>query len=161
VSRQGATIWRRLIPPSANPRYLCVIVQDWQNCFCGLSGAFSGLVCGKFLIVGIASSENVVSWLPVLTWKQRSPRFLQPSIFAVVIIIIFSIYNPLRDAVGSREVGCGCVSSCPECFCIVGMRWALAFASPRETLPSSGGADLSYVLGLCDLPGAFATVSRA
>tara|TARA_B100001057_G_scaffold444164_1_gene480889 strand:+ start:733 stop:2136 length:1404 start_codon:yes stop_codon:yes gene_type:complete len=108
VVAAGGTL-ASLIPPSAIlVIYAIIVEQDVGKLLLAgfVPGAFSAAVYG-FLIVGIAVLFKSVG-PPVggFTWKERFES-LPPAlpIVAVVVIIIFFVYNPFGDAWGTPTEG--------------------------------------------------------
>lgn len=168
VVAAGGTL-ASLIPPSAIlVIYAIIVEQDVGKLLLAgfLPGAFSALVYAV-LIVGIASIwKNVGPPVGGFTWRQRFeslPAALP--IFAVVIIIIFFVYNPFGDAWGTPTEG-GAVGAFIVFLMALfrGMRWAELKDALLETAKLTVmiftiiWGVLIYVrfLGFADLPGAFA-----
>ncbi|MCT4557256.1 MAG: TRAP transporter large permease [Pelagimonas sp.] len=108
VVAAGGTL-ASLIPPSAIlVIYAIIVEQDVGKLLLAgfIPGAFSALVYGA-LIVGIAAIFKTVG-PPVtgFTWRERFES-LPPAlpIVAVVVIIIFFVYNPFGDAWGTPTEG--------------------------------------------------------
>jgi len=108
VVAAGGTL-ASLIPPSAIlVIYAIIVEQDVGKLLLAgfIPGAFSAIVYAG-LIIGIAMTFKTVG-PPVsgFTWRERFES-LPPAlpIFAVVIIIIFFVYNPFGDAWGTPTEG--------------------------------------------------------
>ena len=108
VVAAGGTL-ASLIPPSAIlVIYAIIVEQDVGKLLLAgfIPGAFSAVVYGC-LIVGIAVLfKNVGPPVGGFTWKERF-QSLPPAlpIVAVVVIIIFFVYNPFGDAWGTPTEG--------------------------------------------------------
>lgn len=108
VVAAGGTL-ASLIPPSAIlVIYAIIVEQDVGKLLLAgfIPGAFSAVVYGC-LIVGIAVIfKNVGPPVGGFTWKERF-QSLPPAlpIVAVVVIIIFFVYNPFGDAWGTPTEG--------------------------------------------------------
>ena len=108
VVAAGGTL-ASLIPPSAIlVIYAIIVEQDVGKLLLAgfVPGAFSAIVYGC-LIVGIAVIfKNVGPPVGGFTWKERF-QSLPPAlpIVAVVVIIIFFVYNPFGDAWGTPTEG--------------------------------------------------------
>ncbi len=108
VVAAGGTL-ASLIPPSAIlVIYAIIVEQDVGKLLLAgfVPGAFSAVVYGC-LIVGIAVIfKNVGPPVGGFTWKERF-QSLPPAlpIVAVVVIIIFFVYNPFGDAWGTPTEG--------------------------------------------------------
>jgi len=168
VVAAGGTL-ASLIPPSAILVIYAIIVE--QNVglllLAGfIPGAFSAVIYAG-LIVGIAMIFKSVG-PPVrgFTWTQRFaslPAALP--IFAVVVIIIFFVYNPFGDkAWGTPTEGGALGAFIVFCMAILrGMRWGQFKSALMETAKLTVmiftiiWGVLIYVrfLGFADLPGAF------
>ncbi|MEM6374381.1 MAG: TRAP transporter large permease [Pseudomonadota bacterium] len=167
VVAAGGTL-ASLIPPSAIlVIYAIIVEQDVGKLLLAgfVPGAFSAVVYGG-LIIGIAMTFKTVG-PPVsgFTWTERFAA-LPPAmpIFAVVIIIIFFVYNPFGDAWGTPTEG-GAIGA----FIIFlmalyrGMRWGelkralLDTAKLTVMIFSIIWGVLIYVrfLGFAELPAAF------
>ncbi|MGX9354686.1 TRAP transporter large permease [Roseobacteraceae bacterium S113] len=167
VVAAGGTL-ASLIPPSAIlVIYAIIVEQDVGKLLLAgfIPGAFSALVYAA-LIIGIAMIfKNVGPPVTGFTWRERFeslPAALP--IVAVVVIIIFFVYNPFGDAWGTPTEG-GAVGAFIV-FCMAlwrGMRWAELKAALLETAKLTVmiftiiWGVLIYVrfLGFADLPGAF------
>ena len=108
VVAAGGTL-ASLIPPSAIlVIYAIIVEQDVGMLLLAgfVPGAFSAVVYAA-LIIGIAMIwKNVGPAVGGFTWRERFES-LPPAmpIFAVVIIIIFFVYNPFGDAWGTPTEG--------------------------------------------------------
>ena len=108
VVAAGGTL-ASLIPPSAIlVIYAIIVEQDVGMLLLAgfVPGAFSAIVYAT-LIIGIAMIwKNVGPAVGGFTWRERFES-LPPAmpIFAVVIIIIFFVYNPFGDAWGTPTEG--------------------------------------------------------
>lgn len=108
VVAAGGTL-ASLIPPSAIlVIYAIIVEQDVGMLLLAgfVPGAFSAIVYAA-LIIGIAMIwKNVGPPVGGFTWRERFES-LPPAlpIFAVVIIIIFFVYNPFGDAWGTPTEG--------------------------------------------------------
>ncbi|MEO1557230.1 MAG: TRAP transporter large permease [Pseudomonadota bacterium] len=168
VVAAGGTL-ASLIPPSAIlVIYAIIVEQDVGKLLLAgfVPGAFSAIVYAG-LIIGIAMVFKTVG-PPVtgFTWRERF-QSLPPAmpIFAVVIIIIFFVYNPFGDAWGTPTEG-GAIGA----FIIFlmalyrGMRWGelkralLDTAKLTVMIFTIIWGVLIYVrfLGFAELPDAFA-----
>ncbi|MEL6808290.1 MAG: TRAP transporter large permease [Pseudomonadota bacterium] len=168
VVAAGGTL-ASLIPPSAIlVIYAIIVEQDVGKLLLAgfVPGAFSAIVYAG-LIIGIAIVFKTVG-PPVtgFTWRERF-QSLPPAmpIFAVVIIIIFFVYNPFGDAWGTPTEG-GAIGA----FIIFlmalyrGMRWGelkralLDTAKLTVMIFTIIWGVLIYVrfLGFAELPDAFA-----
>lgn len=167
VVAAGGTL-ASLIPPSAIlVIYAIIVEQDVGKLLLAgfIPGAFSALVYAT-LIIGLAVTLKTVG-PPVggFTWKERLLA-LPPAlpIVAVVVIIIFFVYNPFGDAWGTPTEG-GAVGAFIVFLMAVyrGMRWAALKDALVETAKLTVmiftiiWGVLIYVrfLGFADLPGAF------
>ncbi|MEM8741280.1 MAG: TRAP transporter large permease [Pseudomonadota bacterium] len=168
VVAAGGTL-ASLIPPSAIlVIYAIIVEQDVGKLLLAgfLPGVFSALVYG-LLIVGLALAIKGFG-PPVggFTWRQRLAA-LPPAlpIFAVVVIIIFFVYNPFGgDAWGTPTEG-GAIGAFIVFLMALyrGMRWPELKDALIETAKLSVmiftiiWGVLIYVrfLGFADLPGAF------
>ena len=158
-----------LIPPSAIlVIYAIIVEQDVGKLLLAgfIPGAFSALVY-TIIIVGIAVTfKNVGPPIGGFTWKQRFEA-LPPAlpIVAVVVIIIFFVYNPFGDAWGTPTEG-GAIGAFIVFLMALwrGMRWPELKDALLETAKLTVmiftiiWGVLIYVrfLGFADLPGAFA-----
>ncbi|MHA6262364.1 TRAP transporter large permease [Arenibacterium sp. CAU 1754] len=167
VVAAGGTL-ASLIPPSAILVIYAIIVE--QNVgmllLAGfLPGVFSAVVYGA-LIVGIAMVfKNVGPPVRGFTWGQRFaslPAALP--IVLVVVIIIFFVYNPFGEALGTPTEGGAIGAFIVFCMAIFrGMRWPELKAALMETAKLSVmiftiiWGVLIYVrfLGFAELPAAF------
>ncbi len=168
VVAAGGTL-ASLIPPSAIlVIYAIIVEQDVGKLLLAgfIPGAFSAVVYGA-LIVGIAMVfKNVGPPVTGFTWRQRFAA-LPPAlpIFAVVIIIIFFVYNPFGEKSWGTPTEGGALGAFIV-FCMAlykGMRWSQLKAALMETAKLTVmiftiiWGVLIYVrfLGFADLPGAF------
>jgi C4-dicarboxylate transporter DctM subunit len=168
VVAAGGTL-ASLIPPSAIlVIYAIIVEQDVGKLLLAgfIPGAFSALVYAM-LIVGIAVVfKSVGPPVTGYTWKERFVS-LPPAlpIVAVVVIIIFFVYNPFGDAWGTPTEG-GAVGAFIVFLMALyrGMRWKELKSALIETAKLTVmiftiiWGVLIYVrfLGFADLPGAFA-----
>ncbi|MFD2738928.1 TRAP transporter large permease [Sulfitobacter aestuarii] len=168
VVAAGGTL-ASLIPPSAIlVIYAIIVEQDVGKLLLAgfIPGAFSALIYG-LLIVGIAMIwKNVGPPVRGFTWGQRFaalPAALP--IVAVVVIIIFFVYNPFGDAWGTPTEGGAVGAFIVFCMALIrGMRWPELKDALLETAKLTVmiftiiWGVLIYVrfLGFADLPGAFA-----
>tara|TARA_R110002049_G_scaffold160202_2_gene325241 strand:+ start:22142 stop:23542 length:1401 start_codon:yes stop_codon:yes gene_type:complete len=168
VVAAGGTL-ASLIPPSAIlVIYAIIVEQDVGKLLLAgfIPGAFSAVVYAV-LIIGIAMIwKNVGPPVTGFTWKQRFaslPAALP--IVAVVVIIIFFVYNPFGDAWGTPTEGGAVGAFIVFCMAVFrGMRWAELKDALLETAKLTVmiftiiWGVLIYVrfLGFADLPGAFA-----
>ena len=168
VVAAGGTL-ASLIPPSAILVIYAIIVEQdvGKLLLAGLiPGAFSAVVYAV-LIVGIALVFKRVG-PPVggFTWGERFSSLLPAlPIVAVVVIIIFFVYNPFGDAWGTPTEG-GAVGAFIVFLMALarGMRWKELKDALLETAKLTVmiftiiWGVLIYVrfLGFADLPGAFA-----
>ncbi|KAA0921128.1 TRAP transporter large permease [Aquicoccus porphyridii] len=168
VVAAGGTL-ASLIPPSAIlVIYAIIVEQDVGKLLLAgfIPGAFSALVYGS-LIVGIAMIfKNVGPPVTGFTWGQRFAA-LPPAlpILAVVVIIIFFVYNPFGEKSWGTPTEGGAIGAFIV-FCMAlykGMRWSQLKAALLETAKLTVmiftiiWGVLIYVrfLGFADLPGAF------
>ena len=167
VVAAGGTL-ASLIPPSAIlVIYAIIVEQDVGKLLLAgfIPGAFSALVYA-LLIVGIAVVfKSVGPPITGYTWKERFVS-LPPAlpIVAVVVIIIFFVYNPFGDAWGTPTEG-GAVGAFIVFLMALyrGMRWKELKSALIETAKLTVmiftiiWGVLIYVrfLGFADLPGAF------
>ncbi|MDG1457563.1 MAG: TRAP transporter large permease [Pseudoprimorskyibacter sp.] len=167
VVAAGGTL-ASLIPPSAIlVIYAIIVEQDVGKLLLAgfVPGAFSALVYAC-LIIGIAVIfKSVGPPVSGFTWKERFAS-LPPAlpIVAVVVIIIFFVYNPFGDAWGTPTEG-GAVGAFLV-FCIAILR-GMRLGQLRDALIETAKLTvmifsiiwgvLIYVrfLGFADLPGAF------
>ena len=167
VVAAGGTL-ASLIPPSAIlVIYAIIVEQDVGKLLLAgfLPGAFSAVIYG-LLIIGIAVIFKTVG-PPVrgFTWKERLVS-LPPAlpIVAVVVIIIFFVYNPFGDAWGTPTEG-GAVGAFIVFLMALyrGMRWSELKSALLETAKLTVmiftiiWGVLIYVrfLGFAELPQAF------
>ena len=167
VVAAGGTL-ASLIPPSAIlVIYAIIVEQDVGKLLLAgfIPGAFSAMVYAG-LIIGIAVIfKNVGPPVTGFTWRERFAA-LPPAlpIVAVVVIIIFFVYNPFGDAWGTPTEG-GAVGAFIVFLMALyrGMRWAQLKDALLETAKltvmifSIIWGVLIYVrfLGFADLPGVF------
>ncbi|MEQ8896427.1 MAG: TRAP transporter large permease [Roseovarius sp.] len=167
VVAAGGTL-ASLIPPSAIlVIYAIIVEQDVGKLLLAgfIPGAFSALIYAM-LIVGIAVVfKSVGPPVTGYTWKERFVS-LPPAlpIVAVVVIIIFFVYNPFGDAWGTPTEG-GAVGAFIVFLMALyrGMRWKELKSALIETAKLTVmiftiiWGVLIYVrfLGFADLPGAF------
>jgi tripartite ATP-independent transporter DctM subunit len=158
-----------LIPPSAIlVIYAIIVEQDVGKLLLAgfVPGAFSALVY-TIIIVAIAMIwKNVGPPVGGFTWRERFES-LPPAlpIVAVVVIIIFFVYNPFGDAWGTPTEG-GAIGAFIVFLMALyrGMRWPQLKDALLETAKLTVmiftiiWGVLIYVrfLGFADLPGAFA-----
>ncbi len=108
VVAAGGTL-ASLIPPSAIlVIYAIIVEQDVGKLLLAgfIPGAFSALVYGGLIVCIALYFKNVGPPVSGFTWKERfeslAPAF---PIVAVIIIIIFFVYNPFGDAWGTPTEG--------------------------------------------------------
>ncbi|MEQ9674657.1 MAG: TRAP transporter large permease [Roseovarius indicus] len=168
VVAAGGTL-ASLIPPSAIlVIYAIIVEQDVGKLLLAgfIPGAFSAVIYA-LLIVGIAVIfKSVGPPVTGYTWRERFAS-LPPAlpIVAVVVIIIFFVYNPFGDAWGTPTEG-GAVGAFIVFLMALyrGMRWKELKSALIETAKLTVmiftiiWGVLIYVrfLGFADLPGAFA-----
>ncbi len=168
VVAAGGTL-ASLIPPSAIlVIYAIIVEQDVGKLLLAgfIPGVFSAMVYA-ILIIGIAVIFKSVG-PPVrgFTWKQRF-QSLPPAlpIVAVVVIIIFFVYNPFGEAWGTPTEGGAVGAFIVFCMALVhGMRWTELKSALLETAKLTVmiftiiWGVLIYVrfLGFAELPSAFA-----
>ena len=168
VVAAGGTL-ASLIPPSAIlVIYAIIVEQDVGKLLLAgfIPGAFSAIIYAV-LIVGIAVLfKSVGPPVTGFTWRERFAS-LPPAlpIVAVVVIIIFFVYNPFGDAWGTPTEG-GAVGAFIVFLMALyrGMRWKELKSALIETAKLTVmiftiiWGVLIYVrfLGFADLPGAFA-----
>ena len=168
VVAAGGTL-ASLIPPSAIlVIYAIIVEQDVGKLLLAgfIPGAFSAVVYA-ILIIGIAMIwKNVGPPVTGFTWRERFaalPAALP--IVAVVVIIIFFVYNPFGDAWGTPTEGGAVGAFIVFCMAVFrGMRLAELKDALLETAKLTVmiftiiWGVLIYVrfLGFADLPGAFA-----
>ena len=159
-----------LIPPSAIlVIYALIVEQDVGKLLLAgfLPGMFSALIYGGLVVTLALTFKNFGPPVSGFTWRERFaslPGALP--IFAVVIIIIFFIYNPFGgDAWGTPTEGGALGAFVVFCMALWrGMRWPQLRDALMETAKLSVmiftiiWGVLIYVrfLGFADLPGAFA-----
>lgn len=168
VVAAGGTL-ASLIPPSAIlVIYAIIVEQDVGKLLLAgfIPGAFSAVIYATMIVSIALVFRSVGPPVGGFTWRQRLVS-LPPAlpIVAVVVIIIFFVYNPFGDAWGTPTEG-GAVGA----FIIFllalyrGMRWADLKSALLETarltimIFTIIWGVLIYVrfLGFADLPGAFA-----
>jgi len=168
VVAAGGTL-ASLIPPSAIlVIYAIIVEQDVGKLLLAgfIPGAFSALVYGLLIVTIAVVFKSVGPPVGGFTWKERFAS-LPPAlpIVAVVVIIIFFVYNPFGDAWGTPTEG-GAIGAFIVFLMALwrGMRWAELKDALLETAKLTimiftiiWGV-LIYVrfLGFADLPGAFA-----
>ncbi|AXI54477.1 C4-dicarboxylate ABC transporter permease [Sulfitobacter sp. JL08] len=168
VVAAGGTL-ASLIPPSAIlVIYAIIVEQDVGKLLLAgfIPGVFSAVVYA-ILIIGIAVVFKSVG-PPVrgFTWKERFLS-LPPAlpIVAVVVIIIFFVYNPFGDAWGTPTEGGAVGAFIVFCMALFhGMRWTELKSALLETAKLTVmiftiiWGVLIYVrfLGFAELPSAFA-----
>ena len=108
VVAAGGTL-ASLIPPSAIlVIYAIIVEQDVEKLLLAgfIPGAVSALVYGGLIVCIALYFKNVGPPVSGFTWKERfeslAPAF---PIVAVIIIIIFFVYNPFGDAWGTPTEG--------------------------------------------------------
>ena len=108
VVAAGGTL-ASLIPPSAILVIYAIIVEQDVGKLLGagfIPGAVSALVYGGLIVCIALYFKNVGPPVSGFTWKERfeslAPAF---PIVAVIIIIIFFVYNPFGDAWGTPTEG--------------------------------------------------------
>ena len=165
VVAAGGTL-ASLIPPSAIlVIYAIIVEQDVGKLLLAgfIPGAFSAIVYAG-LIIGIAVVFKTVG-PPVtgFTWRERL-QSLPPAlpIVAVVVIIIFFVYNPFGDAWGTPTEG-GAVGAFIVFLMALyrGMRWGQlergvagdGKAHRDDFYHHLGCADLCALSGLCRIAG--------
>ncbi len=168
VVAAGGTL-ASLIPPSAIlVIYAIIVEQDVGKLLLAgfIPGAFSALVYAT-LIIGIAMIwKNVGPPVGGFAWRERFASLLPAlPIVAVVVIIIFFVYNPFGEAWGTPTEG-GAVGAFIVFLMALyrGMRWSELKAALLETAKltvmifSIIWGVLIYVrfLGFAELPAAFA-----
>lgn len=167
VVAAGGTL-ASLIPPSAIlVIYAIIVEQDVGKLLLAgfVPGAFSAIIYAV-LIIGIAVIfKNVGPPVSGFTWRERFVS-LPPAlpIVAVVVIIIFFVYNPFGDAWGTPTEG-GAVGAFLVFLMALyrGMRWGQLKDALIDTAKLTVmiftiiWGVLIYVrfLGFADLPGAF------
>jgi tripartite ATP-independent transporter DctM subunit len=158
-----------LIPPSAIlVIYAIIVEQDVGKLLLAgfIPGAFSALVYTIIIIAIAMIWKNVGPPISGFTWRERFEA-LPPAlpIVAVVVIIIFFVYNPFGDAWGTPTEG-GAIGAFIVFLMALyrGMRWPELKDALLETAKLTVmiftiiWGVLIYVrfLGFADLPGAFA-----
>ena len=108
VVAAGGTL-ASLIPPSAIlVIYAIIVEQDVGKLLLAgfLPGAFSAFVYGALIVSMAVFFKNIGPPVSGFTWKERIESLLPAfPIVAVVIIIIFFVYNPFGDAWGTPTEG--------------------------------------------------------
>ena len=167
VVAAGGTL-ATLIPPSTIlVIYAIIVEQDVGKLLLAgfIPGAFSALVYGLMIVAIAMIFKNVGPPVTGFTWRQRLVS-LPPAmpIFAVVLIIIFFVYNPFGDAWGTPTEG-GAVGA--FIVFIIALLHGISRAELKSTLIETAKLTvmiftiiwgvLIYVrfLGFADLPGAF------
>ena len=137
VVAAGGTL-ASLIPPSAIlVIYAIIVEQDVGKLLLAgfIPGAFSALVYAA-LIIGMAMTfKNIGPPVSGFTWRERFES-LPPAlpIVAVVVIIIFFVYNPFGDAWGTATEGGAIGAFIIFCMALYrGMRWAKLKEALLET----------------------------
>ncbi len=137
VVAAGGTL-ASLIPPSAIlVIYAIIVEQDVGKLLLAgfIPGAFSALVYAV-LIIGLAVGfKNIGPPVSGFTWRERFES-LPPAmpIVAVVVIIIFFVYNPFGDAWGTATEGGAIGAFIIFCMALYrGMRWAKLKEALLET----------------------------
>ena len=137
VVAAGGTL-ASLIPPSAIlVIYAIIVEQDVGKLLLAgfIPGAFSALVYAA-LIIGMAMTfKNIGPPVSGFTWRERFES-LPPAlpIVAVVVIIIFFVYNPFGDAWGTATEGGAIGAFIIFCMALYrGMRWAKMKEALLET----------------------------
>lgn len=167
VVAAGGTL-ASLIPPSAIlVIYAIIVEQDVGKLLLAgfIPGAFSAFIYALLIITIAVVFKSVGPPVRGFTWGQRLAS-LPPAlpIFAVVVIIIFFVYNPFGDAWGTPTEG-GAVGAFVVFLMALyrGMRWTELKSALIETAKLTVmiftiiWGVLIYVrfLGFADLPGAF------
>ncbi|MEM7241929.1 MAG: TRAP transporter large permease [Pseudomonadota bacterium] len=168
VVAAGGTL-ASLIPPSAIlVIYAIIVEQDVGMLLLAgfVPGAFSALIYGTMIVILALSFKNFGPPVSGFTWRERFVA-LPPAmpIFAVVIIIIFFVYNPFGgDAWGTPTEGGAIGAFIVFCMALYrGMRWPELKDALIETAKLSVmiftiiWGVLIYVrfLGFANLPAAF------
>ena len=168
VVAAGGTL-ASLIPPSAIlVIYAIIVEQDVGMLLLAgfVPGAFSALVYGSMIVILALTFKNFGPPVSGFTWRERFAS-LPPAmpIFAVVVIIIFFVYNPFGgDAWGTPTEGGAIGAFIVFCMALYrGMRWPELKDALIETAKLSVmiftiiWGVLIYVrfLGFADLPSAF------
>ena len=169
VVAAGGTL-ASLIPPSAIlVIYAIIVEQDVGLLLLAgfLPGAVSALIYGGLVVMLALSFKDFGPPVGGFSWLERL-KSLPPAmpIFAVVIIIIFFVYNPFgEDAFGTPTEGGALGAFVVFCMAVYrGMRWPQLKDALLETAKLSVmiftiiWGVLIYVrfLGFADLPNAFA-----
>jgi len=169
VVAAGGTL-ASLIPPSAIlVIYAIIVEQDVGKLLLAgfIPGAFSAIVYSTLIISIAMIWKSVGPPVSGYTWRERFASIAPASpIFAVVIIIIFFVYNPFGDAWGTPTEG-GAVGAFIVFLMALykGMRWnqlkeaLLDTAKLTVMIFSIIWGVLIYVrfLGFAELPDAFAS----
>jgi tripartite ATP-independent transporter DctM subunit len=168
VVAAGGTL-ASLIPPSAIlVIYAIIVEQDVGKLLLAgfIPGAFSALVYAGMIVAIALIWKNVGPPITGFSWRERFVA-LPPAlpIVAVVVIIIFFVYNPFGEAWGTPTEG-GAVGAFIVFLMALyrGMRWKELRSALLETAKLTVmiftiiWGVLIYVrfLGFADLPGAFA-----
>lgn len=168
VVAAGGTL-ASLIPPSAIlVIYAIIVEQDVGKLLLAgfIPGAFSAVIYALLIVTIALVFKNVGPPVSGFTWAERFAALLPAlPIVAVVVIIIFFVYNPFGDAWGTPTEG-GAVGAFIVFLMALarGLRWAQLKEALIETAKLTimiftiiWGV-LIYVrfLGFADLPGAFA-----
>ena len=157
-----------LIPPSAIlVIYALIVEQDVGSLLLAgfIPGVFSAFVYGLLIISIAVIFKSVGPPVSGFTWKERLVS-LPPAlpIVAVVVVIIFFVYNPFGDAWGTPTEGGAVGAFIVFCMALYrGMRWPELKSALLETAKLTVmiftiiWGVLIYVrfLGFADLPGAF------
>jgi tripartite ATP-independent transporter DctM subunit len=137
VVAAGGTL-ASLIPPSAIlVIYAIIVEQDVGKLLLAgfIPGVFSAIVYA-ILIIGLALGfKNIGPPVGGFTWRERFES-LPPAlpIVAVVVIIIFFVYNPFGDAWGTATEGGAIGAFIIFCMALYrGMRWAKLKEALLET----------------------------
>ena len=167
VVAAGGTL-ASLIPPSAIlVIYAIIVEQDVGKLLLAgfIPGMFSAFVYAA-LIIGLALTfKNIGPPVGGFSWGERFVALLPAlPIVAVVVIIIFFVYNPFGDAWGTPTEGGAVGAFIVFCMALYrGMRWPALKDALIETAKLTVmiftiiWGVLIYVrfLGFADLPGAF------
>ncbi|MBC6441699.1 MAG: TRAP transporter large permease [Rhodobacteraceae bacterium] len=167
VVAAGGTI-ASLIPPSAIlVIYALIVEQDVGSLLLAgfIPGVFSAFIYALLIISIAVIFKNVGPRVSGFTWGERF-KAVPPAlpIVAVVVIIVFFVYNPFGDAWGTPTEGGAAGAFVVFCMAMMrGMRWLQL----KEALIDTARLTvmiftiiwgvLIYVrfLGFADLPGAF------
>ncbi|MEM6578811.1 MAG: TRAP transporter large permease [Pseudomonadota bacterium] len=167
VVAAGGTL-ASLIPPSAIlVIYALIVEQDVGKLLLAgfVPGMFSALVYGVLIVSIAVIFRSVGPPVSGFTWRERFSS-LPPAlpIVAVVVVIIFFVYNPFGDAWGTPTEGGAVGAFIVFCMALYrGMRWQELKSALLETAKLAVmiftiiWGVLIYVrfLGFADLPGAF------